>query len=168
MPVPHEFVSSKFERIRAHTPEFINNKIDRQIERNIAYFATQSKERISQRLIELEREWDLERIIEFNSAVFAFAGTFLSVAVSKRFIALPLVVNGFLFQHAIQGYCIPSAMLRRLGVRTRNEIDAEKYALKALRGDFDDLRDDLDMHARANAAVQAIKRQFPDLPPDRH
>jgi len=27
-------------------------------------------------------------------------------------------------------------MLRRLGVRTRYEIDQERYALKALRGDF--------------------------------
>jgi hypothetical protein len=29
-----------------------------------------------------------------------------------------------------------------LGVRTRQEIDAEKHALKALRGDYDDLRAD--------------------------
>ena len=29
--------------------------------------------------------------------------------------------------------------MRRLGVRTRKEIDREKYALKALRGDFADV-----------------------------
>ena len=28
-------------------------------------------------------------------------------------------------------------LFRRLGIRTRQEIDAEKYALKAIRGDFD-------------------------------
>ena len=27
-------------------------------------------------------------------------------------------------------------MLRRLGFRTRHEIDRERYALKAIRGDF--------------------------------
>jgi hypothetical protein len=45
----------------------------------------------------------------------------------------------FLFQHAVQGWCPPVPLFRRLGVRTRKEIDAEKYALKAVRGDFDEL-----------------------------
>jgi hypothetical protein len=52
-------------------------------------------------------------------------------------LVLTLAVLGFLLQHAVQGWCPPLALLRRLGVRTRREIDAEKYALKALRGDFD-------------------------------
>ena len=30
----------------------------------------------------------------------------------------------------------PTAVFRRLGVRTQSEIDEERYALKALRGDF--------------------------------
>jgi hypothetical protein len=48
------------------------------------------------------------------------------------------VVLTFLFQHAVQGWCPPLPVLRRLGVRTRKEIDRERYALKALRGDFAD------------------------------
>jgi hypothetical protein len=32
-------------------------------------------------------------------------------------------------QHAMQGWCPPVPLLRRLGIRTRNEIDREKYAL---------------------------------------
>lgn len=34
-----------------------------------------------------------------------------------------------LLQHGLQGWCPPLPVLRRLGVRTRGEIDREKYAL---------------------------------------
>jgi hypothetical protein len=42
----------------------------------------------------------------------------------------------FLLQHAVQGWCPPIIWFRRLGVRTSTEIDHERNALKALRGDF--------------------------------
>lgn len=45
-------------------------------------------------------------------------------------------VPSFLLQHAIQGWCPPIEMYRRLGVRSRNEFDAERTTIKALRGDF--------------------------------
>jgi hypothetical protein len=48
------------------------------------------------------------------------------------------MVTGFLLQHAIQGWCPPVPILRRLGFRTADEINRERYALKALRGDFKD------------------------------
>ena len=48
-------------------------------------------------------------------------------------------IMGFLFQHAVTGWCPPVPVMRRLGVRTRSEIDREKFALKALRGDFKNL-----------------------------
>jgi hypothetical protein len=37
-----------------------------------------------------------------------------------------------LFQHGVQDWFSPLPILRRLGVRTRGEIDREKYALKSL------------------------------------
>jgi hypothetical protein len=60
--------------------------------------------------------------------------------VRKRFLILPaLVVAGFLLQSAIRGWSPPMNLLRRLRLRTREEIEEEKYALKVLRGDFNDL-----------------------------
>ncbi|HET9942578.1 MAG TPA: hypothetical protein VFR05_04515, partial [Terriglobia bacterium] len=41
-----------------------------------------------------------------------------------------------LLQHAVQGWCPPVPLFRRLGIRTQREIDEERYALKAMRGDF--------------------------------
>jgi hypothetical protein len=39
--------------------------------------------------------------------------------------------------HGLQGWCPPATAMRRFGIRTRTEIDAERYALKLLRGDFE-------------------------------
>lgn len=46
----------------------------------------------------------------------------------------------FLLLHATQGWCPPLPLFRRLGVRTRGEIEKEKFALRFLRGDFDHVR----------------------------
>ena len=54
----------------------------------------------------------------------------------RRWLVLPGIVAAFLFQHAVQGWCPPLPLLRRLGFRTATEIGQERYALKALRGDL--------------------------------
>jgi hypothetical protein len=55
-------------------------------------------------------------------------------------LVLPALVMAFLFQHAVQGWCPPVPVLRRLGFRTVYEIEDETQALKALRGDFAKVR----------------------------
>jgi hypothetical protein len=50
-----------------------------------------------------------------------------------------MLASGFLLQHALQGWCPPVSLFRRLGVRTSAEIEQERYALKALRGDFQNI-----------------------------
>ena len=64
-------------------------------------------------------------------------GVLLGATRGRKWFVLPLVVSGFLLQHALQGWCPPVPVLRRLGVRTRLEIERERYALKILRGDFE-------------------------------
>jgi len=46
-------------------------------------------------------------------------------------------------------------LLRRLGLRSQEEIDREYYALKALRGDFDDVVEAAATE-RATAAWRAV------------
>jgi hypothetical protein len=64
---------------------------------------------------------------------------------------IPCVVLPCLLQHATQGWCPPVPFLRSRGVRSRKEIDSEKFAVKALRGDFAavDIQDDPTERARA-------------------
>ena len=46
------------------------------------------------------------------------------------------IVGFFLLMHALQGWCPPLPIIRKMGVRTAEEIYAEKSALKQIRGDF--------------------------------
>ena len=63
----------------------------------------------------------------------------LGTFVDRRFYLLPGLVGAFLLQHAIQGWCPPVPIFRRLGFRTAGEIDEERHTFKALRGDFRDV-----------------------------
>jgi hypothetical protein len=88
----------------------------------------------------------------------AFAGTFLAATVRKRWLVLPGLVGAFLFQHALQGWCPPVPVLRRLGYRTAREIETERVALKALRGDFGRIDPaDGERDTRASHALQAAR-----------
>jgi hypothetical protein len=126
-------------RVARNTSEHMNEQIRRQTEENVARAAAAGADAIDRRLEELEREWDIERILEANAASLALVGLGLGAFVDRRWFVLPAVVAGFLLQHAIQGWCPPVPLFRRLGVRTQTEIDYERYALKALRGDFQQL-----------------------------
>ncbi len=123
-------------RVPAHSPPDANQLIRRQISSNVQYFS-EHKEEIPRRLKELDVEWDIERAIEANASALAFAGVALAAAHDRRWLVLPALVSGFLFQHAIQGWCPPVPILRKLGFRTSYEIEEERRALKALRGDFE-------------------------------
>jgi hypothetical protein len=93
-------------------------------------------EAISDRLLTLDAEWDIERYIETVAPSITLAGMTLGLTTNRKWFVLPFVVQGFLLQHAVQGWCPPLPILRRLGIRTANEIDEERNALKAARGDY--------------------------------
>lgn len=127
------------DRVRKNTPPEINARIDREIAGSVRYFAGQDNFEITRRIHELEVEWDVERALEANAAALGITGLALGVFRDRRWLVLPALVLPFLLQHAVQGWCPPLGVLRRLEFRTRKEIDREKYALKVLRGDFADL-----------------------------
>ncbi|HLH53513.1 MAG TPA: DUF2892 domain-containing protein [Verrucomicrobiae bacterium] len=139
----------KEDRVRAQTDSDINRRIDRELEQRLRFLAVQDKETISERIAELDREWDIERALQANAASVSLLGLIMGVVSSRKWFVLPAIVGGFLLQHSIQGWCPPLPVLRRLGVRTRLEIEQERYALKLLRGDFDGVlehdKKDLDM-----------------------
>lgn len=123
------------DRVRRSTADDVNAELDEQRVADVARFTSASPDDITQRLRELDREWDVERVLEANAATLALIGHLLSTR-SRWWRAVTVIAPAFLLQHAIQGWCPPIAVFRRLGIRTRREIDAERTALKALRGDF--------------------------------
>jgi hypothetical protein len=124
------------DRVRAHTAPIVNRRLDEAAMQRVARYSTASEAEITRRIEELDREWDMERVLEMNASALALSGVVSSVVSNRKWLILPSVVLPFLFLHAVQGWCPPLPVLRRLGFRTRKEIDAEKYALKAMRGDF--------------------------------
>ncbi len=124
------------DRVRRHTPEEVNARIDRKIFREMATYKGKPKDSISEKIEELTQRWDMERTLEANAASLALAGLLLGAFFSRKWLVLPMVVAGFLLQHAIQGWCPPIEVFRRLGVRTRPELDWQICELKGLRGDF--------------------------------
>jgi hypothetical protein len=124
------------ERVPLHTPKEYNRAIRRRTEVSVARPAAAGPEAVDRRLRELDSEWDIERCLEANASSLCLAGVALGAFVDRRLLVLPALVAGFLLQHALQGWCPPVPLFRHLGVRTQREIDDERCALKALRGDF--------------------------------
>lgn len=124
------------ERVTIHTSEEVDRKIQLATSWRIQECAGHPRT-IERRLRELDQEWDMERVLETNASSLALTGLLLGITVNRKFLVLPLVVLGFFLQHAIQGWCPPVPLLRRMGYRTQTEIETERYALRLLRGDFD-------------------------------
>lgn len=143
-------------RVPAQTAHQVNDEIRRRTDERVARVAAAGPDAVARRLGELDREWDIERVLEANAAGVSLVGLALGAAVDRRVLLLPAVVAGFLLQHAVQGWCPPLPVFRRLGVRTQPEIERERYALKAARGDFRRSADDPAVEAaEALAAVDS-------------
>lgn len=152
---------SNKDRVTQNTAEEKNRRIRRDMEMRIWYYA-QNPQKINERLLELDQEWDIERTLETNAASLSLFGTVMGIAASRKFLLLPAVVTGFLLQHALQGWCPPVPLFRRLGVRTQAEIEAERYALKALRGDFQPAAESGDAQQRIERTLRVVgMEEFP-------
>lgn len=117
-------------RVSQHTAEEVNKKIADATQKSISFFRSHP-EQIPSRLKQLDREWDIERALETNASTLIVITCLLGFTLSTLFFVVPLLVGAFLLQHALQGWCPPLPVLRRMGFRTSSEIEAERAALKA-------------------------------------
>jgi hypothetical protein len=150
-------IAKTAERVESHTAQHVNRKINRRMEENVACYAEQGRDAIDARLAELDEEWDVERYLETMAPTFTLLGMVLGLTKSRKFFAFSIAVQAFFLQHAIQGWCPPLEVLRRLGVRTACEIEHERNALKALRGDYRGVAGSR-RNGAARKALRAAKR----------
>jgi len=152
------------DRVRKRTRSSANREIDRQTKANLRLHADETDREMARRIRALEQEWDVERVLMTNASTLALVGLVLGVTRNRKWLVVPGVVLPFLLQHAVQGWCPPLPVLRRVfGVRTRQEIDRERYALKALRGDFSEMSEDTgDLSRRVDAVLEALGRRSPN------
>lgn len=147
-------------RVQRATRPAVNERIRTGTDARVARMEGAQPIEFDARLQELDREWDIERVLQANASTLVMLGVGLGYAVDRRFLLLPAAVFGFFAQHALQGWCPPIPVLRRLGVRTMREIERERYAVKALRGDFDAVPapGSGERSARVRAALAAVDR----------
>lgn len=124
-------------KVKMSTSNKMNKKIHEKMLDTILKKSAINQESISERIEELDREWDTERILETNASIIILISIALGILFSKWWFLLSALVAYYLLQHAIQGWCPPLPIFRKLGVRTMSEINTERTVLKVLRGDFE-------------------------------
>lgn len=145
--------------VRSHATKEVNQRIDERVERCVRHMAQQERPEISRYLQKLEREWDIHRAVMVAGSAVAVVGLWLARRDGGRWRILGGLAAGLMLQHGLVGFGPLAELVRAVGgVRTRREIDLEKFALKALRGDFERIpRNDGGPLARANAALVAAQ-----------
>jgi hypothetical protein len=93
-------------------------------------------EAIEERLAQLDHEWTTGRAAAATAGVVIIAGLILALLVSPWWLILTgiggITMLAYLFTHRT----LVGSLYHALGFRSRCEIDQERLALKALRGDF--------------------------------
>lgn len=125
-------IATTADRVPSNTAPAVNQRIRRETDARLERLALQGPAAIAGRLEALDREWDIERCLEAGASSLTLLGTVLAATVDKRWLWLPGGVAAFLLQHALQGWCPPLPLFRRLGVRTADEINHERAALRRL------------------------------------
>src|SRR6185437_17099970 len=87
-------ISKSANRVAGHTDPAVNETIRLNMERNLAYFQNHP-ELIAKRLAELDREWDIERMLETGSSTLTLAGLVLGITRNRKWLLLSLAVQGF-------------------------------------------------------------------------
>jgi hypothetical protein len=96
-------------------------------------------EAISKRLAQLDGEWSAGRVVKAAVGVCVLAGVALGALVHPGWFALAAVPGLFLLQYMFTRRSVLGELLHGMGIRSGEEIDAERVALRALRGDFQKL-----------------------------
>ncbi len=121
-----------YDRVRAHTATIVNERLDRCASESLQR-AADDAEFARERIASLDREWELDRVILLAFAAAGAVALTLGLRRDRRW-KFPLAAQiAFMLAHSLVGWCPPAALLRRIGFRTRQEIDAERAALTHIR-----------------------------------
>ena len=129
-------MTTTHDRVRRRTAATVLRRIDDLSIDRLTRLADAGVPAMTGQLERLEGEWDTDRVIEAEASITGLAGLALCAMVDRRFIAVPAIVGAAVFLHALSGWYPLLPVMRRLGIRSAREIARERYALKALRGDF--------------------------------
>jgi len=137
------------QRVATYTNPEVNEMIRSNTLENLTCLEDGEEAELSKRIQALNSEWDTERFEEAKAAVCVMCCSLFGIAKNKYWSFLTLIAGTFLLQHALFGWCPSTPFVRKMGVRTPEEICQEKMVLKMLRKDF--------AHVKANDAEELLK-----------
>jgi hypothetical protein len=127
------------DRVRGHTAPVVNRRIDRSTQAAMDRSIAEGRDAVLRRLSEIDREWDIDRALMVIFPIAAGVSSALGMrrlvrrrwfgSRSNPFLRLFTAQLGFLLLHGAVGWCPPASLLRRLGFRTKAEIERERWTL---------------------------------------
>ena len=109
---------------------------DHDLECRIRALAEAGPAAIDERLTQLDRAWTAGRAAKAAIGVAVVAGLALGLTVNLWFLLLPIVGGAVLVEYVFSRQSLLGAMFRSMGLPSGADVEQEKLALKALRGDF--------------------------------
>ena len=91
-------------RVAANTSDQANHWIQHKMERRLAFYAAH-RELIEQRLQELDREWDVERVIETEGPATTVGGMLMSLLFGRKWLVLPIFAQSMVLTACFAGAC---------------------------------------------------------------
>ncbi len=123
------------EKAERNTSPSSMQRFDQQFRENIARFRGADKQVIKRRLSELDREWNVERAIELEAPTMILLGLALGSLSNRKWFAVSAMAASMVILHNLQGWYPLLPVFRAAGLRTAEEIEQERMALKAMLGE---------------------------------
>jgi hypothetical protein len=133
----------------------LDPETETRIRDQVRFHSTQGPEAVERRLEELEREIDLERAVVVGLSGIGAFGLLAGFFGSRMLRLLTWASVPLILMHALGRWAPPAPLRKSLGFRSRRAIEEERYALKALRGDFKGV-EPADPEAAETADRQAV------------
>jgi hypothetical protein len=113
-----------------------NNGRTSQLEDSLARVVEAGHEAIDSRLTQLDGEWSVGRMVKATAGLLILGGLGLSFFLSPWLAIVPALGGLMLAQNLYSRKSWLGDLFAGMGFRTSVEIDHERMALKAIRGDF--------------------------------
>lgn len=130
--------------VREQAPEFLYPSVSeaaaanaRRTEANLAYYR-ENPSMVSRRMAELDDEWDVQRVLQVVTSGATIGGFWFAITKSRIWLLLSLAMAGGALHHGLTGGSPAADFVRRLGFRTRDEIEFERRALMNLESGHDE------------------------------
>ena len=154
---------TRHDDVRQSTAPEVNRAIRERTDEAI-HSVRRDPDRIRERILAIDAEWNVERALEIATGAASVIGLGLGLRGRRGGLAIALAAQGFLLEHATLGWCPAVPLLRRLGFRTQQEIERERYTLRALLRDrFDTVHSDRPAELPADRGPE-LAEQTPPRP----